>query len=49
MGYEFIDAAGMILFDEKGRFLEAETDEVMGAELAKHSYAVIPGFYGTKP
>ncbi|MGI6257508.1 MAG: aspartate kinase [Anaerovoracaceae bacterium] len=49
LGYEFIDAAGMILFDENGRFLEKETNETMGAALEKHSYAVIPGFYGTKP
>lgn len=49
LGYDFVDAAGLILFDEKGRFLEEETNKVLGEELKKHERAVLPGFYGTYP
>lgn len=44
---DFVDAARMILFDEKGRLLFDETDNAISAELSKHKRAVIPGFYGT--
>ncbi len=44
---DFVDAARMILFDEKGRLLFDETDNAISAELSKHERAVIPGFYGT--
>lgn len=47
LGVDFVDAAGMILFDEKGRLLFEETDNAISAELSKHDRAVIPGFYGT--
>ena len=49
LGFDFVDAAGLILFDAKGRFLPAETNEALGAELKKHERAVLPGFYGTFP
>ena len=49
LGFDFVDAAGLILFNAKGKFLHEETNEVLGAELAKHEHAVIPGFYGTLP
>ncbi|MBF0980683.1 MAG: aspartate kinase [Clostridiales bacterium] len=49
LGYDFVDAAGVILFDEKGRFLAEETNRELSAVLAKHEKAVIPGFYGTYP
>ncbi len=49
LGYDFVDAAGLVCFDAKGRFLEDETNEKLAAELAKHDRAVIPGFYGTLP
>ena len=49
LGYDFIDAAGVILFDEKGRFLAEETNRELASVLAKHEKAVIPGFYGTYP
>ncbi len=49
LGYDFIDSAGLILFDEKGRFLEEETNTLLGEKLKKHDKAVIPGFYGTYP
>ncbi len=47
LGVDFVDAAGMILFDEKGKLLFEETDNAISAELSKHERAVIPGFYGT--
>ncbi len=49
LGWDFIDAADVIKFDERGRFLADETNEVLKKELKKHEYAVIPGFYGAKP
>jgi len=48
-GYDFVDTAGLILFDAKGRFLEEETNKTLGAELKKHEKAVLPGFYGSYP
>ena len=47
LGYDFVDAAGLVLFNSKGRLMEEETNEAISAELAKHERAVIPGFYGT--
>lgn len=49
LGYEFVDAADFVLFDEKGRFLSEETNQRLGAELKKHERAVLPGFYGSYP
>lgn len=49
LGYDFVDAAGMVKFSEKGRFLEKETNDAIAEELAKHERAVIPGFYGCRP
>lgn len=46
LGYDFVDAADLIAFDNDGRLLEAETDKNIEVELAKHEMAVIPGFYG---
>lgn len=47
LGYDFVDAEGLIQFDSKGRLMQKETDEALRTELAKHERAVIPGFYGT--
>lgn len=49
LGYDFVDAAGLVKFDAKGKFLPEETNEAMKAELAKHERAVLPGFYGAGP
>jgi len=49
LGFDFVDTAGLILFDEKGRFLADETDKALGEELKKHEKAVLPGFYGSLP
>lgn len=49
LGYDFVDAAGLIQFDAKGRLLPEETNQALKEELAKHERAVIPGFYGSGP
>ncbi len=49
LGFEFIDAAEVICFDEEGNFDDDRTDEKLGARLAGCEYAVIPGFYGANP
>jgi len=49
LGYDFVDAATMVHFDEKGKFLSEETNESVKNELLKHERAVVPGFYGTYP
>jgi len=49
LGYDFVDTAGLVLFNEKGKFLPEETNEALSGELARHERAVLPGFYGTMP
>lgn len=49
LGYDFVDTAGLVQFDAKGRFLNEKTNEALRTELAKHDRAVLPGFYGTYP
>ncbi len=47
LGYDFVDAEKLILFDNKGRLMQDETDKAIREELEKHERAVIPGFYGS--
>lgn len=49
LGFDFVDAEGLIKFDEKGRLMQAATDDALREELVKHERAVLPGFYGTTP
>ena len=49
LGYDFIDAATVIFFDENGEFDAAKTNEVLRARLAESKEAVVPGFYGSMP
>lgn len=49
LGYEFIDAAEVIFFDEEGRFDSEKTNEVLSERLSTVEHAVIPGFYGSMP
>ena len=46
LGYEFIDAATVILFDENGEFDAEETNKKLRVRLEGVEAAVIPGFYG---
>ncbi len=49
LGFDFIDSAKFIYFKEDGSFDSEYTNEVLGAELKNHEYAVVPGFYGSMP
>ena len=49
LGYQFIDAANVICFDENGEFDSEKTNEVCSEKLAATENAVIPGFYGAMP
>ncbi len=46
LGYEFVDAAEVIRFDEDGMFDPQATAKLMRKRLSKLDHAVIPGFYG---
>lgn len=48
LGFEFIDAAEVVFFDEEGNFDADKTDKVLSKRLAKAEHAVVPGFYGAK-
>ncbi len=49
LGWEFIDAAEVIFFNESGLLDEAKTFYIMGEKLKTLKCAVIPGFYGSLP
>ena len=49
LGFEFIDAAEVIFFDDNGAFDADRTNEVLSERLATAKNAVIPGFYGSMP
>jgi aspartate kinase len=47
LGYEFVDAADIIFFDDQGNFDRESTKEAVKDRLANCERAVIPGFYGS--
>ncbi|MGL6197782.1 MAG: aspartate kinase [Lachnospiraceae bacterium] len=49
LGFEFIDAAEVIFFNEAGTLDSAKTNQALNERLSKAEYAVIPGFYGSNP
>ena len=49
IGYDWIDAADVILFTEDGEFDAEKTNECLSKVLEAHDRAVIPGFYGVCP
>ena len=49
LGFDFIDAENVIFFKDNGTLDEERTNAELSAELEKHKYAVIPGFYGGTP
>ncbi len=49
LGFEFIDAADVIFFNEDGEFDSEKTNDVLGRRLAGMSGVVVPGFYGSLP
>ena len=48
LGYEFIDAAEVIFFDDKGNFEADLTNQELAERLEHVDRAVITGFYGSK-
>ena len=48
LGYEFVDAAEVVFFDDQGNFDAEATDRELGERLEHIERAVIPGFYGAK-
>ncbi|MCI6655756.1 MAG: aspartate kinase [Clostridium sp.] len=46
LGYEFVDAAEVIIFNEDGSFDADTTDKLLQERLSKVENAVVPGFYG---
>lgn len=48
LGFEFIDAADVVRFNDDGSFNDVLTNEIMSARLDECETAVIPGFYGAK-
>lgn len=48
LGFEFVDAATVIRFDEYGNFDADITDKILGERLNACENAVVPGFYGAK-
>ncbi len=49
LGYDFVDPAEIVLFDERGVFLPEETNRAVAARLARHERGVVSGFYGRGP
>ncbi|MEG1743281.1 MAG: aspartate kinase [Clostridia bacterium] len=49
IGFTFIDAAEVIMFDKNGIFDSNKTNIIMSERLANEKSAVIPGFYGSLP
>lgn len=49
LGFEFVDPAEFIVFDDRGVFDPEATQSRAVQVLLKHERAVIPGFYGAKP
>jgi len=48
LGYQFLDAAEVIFFDDNGEFLAEETHKVLKARMKEYDNVVLPGFYGAK-
>lgn len=49
LGYEFVDAAEVIFFNDFGVFDSEKTNKVLSEKLGGIERAVIPGFYGSMP
>lgn len=49
LGYEFVDPAEAIFFDEEGKFDADRTNKALAERLRGVECGVIPGFYGAMP
>jgi len=48
LGIPFVDAAEVVRFDENGRLMEEETNDLLANRLRDLRRAVVPGFYGAE-
>ena len=48
LGFEFVDAAEVIVFGNDGEFDADKTGKILSERLKSCEYAVIPGFYGAR-
>ena len=48
LGFQFLDAAEVIFFDENGEFLSEETHKALKARMKEYDNVVLPGFYGAR-
>ena len=46
LGFTFLDAAEVVLFDDDGNFLSEDTNTVLSRKLKELDNVVMPGFYG---
>ncbi len=46
LGFTFVDAAEVIVFDDNGNFASEETNELLKKRFENCESAVVPGFYG---
>lgn len=49
LGFDFVDPAAYIRFNDQGQFDLDTTRTLLGEKLSGITYAVIPGFYGSMP
>ena len=49
LGFNFIDAADVIYFDDRGQFDAKRTNKALSERLEGLDNAVVPGFYGSMP
>ena len=49
LGFDFIDAASVIFFQDNGSYDAEHTNVMLSSILRNHKQAVIPGFYGSMP
>ncbi|WP_294578013.1 aspartate kinase [uncultured Thomasclavelia sp.] len=47
LGFEFIDAKGVIFIDSHGNYDHKKTDKILSKRLSEVKNCVIPGFYGS--
>ncbi len=47
LGFDFIDSATVIFFNDDGTFDADKTQKILSKQLAKMDNAVVPGFYGS--
>ena len=48
LGFEFVDAADVVRFNDDGSFNSEVTDQLLSARLKDMDAAVVPGFYGAR-